>query len=99
MPIHPHTRTAPFHYSITYALSVHVSMYMSTDSADYDYREEFTRHGMDDVVTLTHRNVCKDGFTVEDTADAGTSAPPSHPTPSHLIPPPSLPARADLRRR
>jgi hypothetical protein len=22
-------------------------------------------------VTLTHRNVCKDGFTVEDTADAG----------------------------
>ena len=34
-------------------------------------REEFTRHGMDDIVTLTHRNVCKDGFTVEDTVDAG----------------------------
>ncbi|PIL22402.1 hypothetical protein GSI_15090 [Ganoderma sinense ZZ0214-1] len=33
-------------------------------------REEFTRHGMDDIVTLTHRNVCKDGFTVEDTVDA-----------------------------
>ncbi|KAI0755110.1 tRNA methyltransferase complex GCD14 subunit-domain-containing protein [Daedaleopsis nitida] len=33
-------------------------------------REEFTRHGMDDVVTLTHRNVCKDGFTIVDTADA-----------------------------
>ncbi|KAI8994158.1 tRNA methyltransferase complex GCD14 subunit-domain-containing protein [Trametes punicea] len=33
-------------------------------------REEFTRHGMDDVVTLTHRNVCKDGFTVVDTVDA-----------------------------
>ncbi|KAI0352598.1 GCD14-domain-containing protein [Trametes cingulata] len=33
-------------------------------------REEFTRHGMDDIVTLTHRNVCKEGFTVEDTVDA-----------------------------
>ncbi|EKM51636.1 uncharacterized protein PHACADRAFT_261888 [Phanerochaete carnosa HHB-10118-sp] len=33
-------------------------------------REEFTRHGMDKVVTLTHRNVCKDGFTVEDMVDA-----------------------------
>ncbi|KAF8895587.1 tRNA methyltransferase complex subunit Cpd1 [Infundibulicybe gibba] len=33
-------------------------------------REEFTRHGMSDVVTLTHRNVCKDGFTVTDMADA-----------------------------
>ncbi|KAJ8454303.1 hypothetical protein ONZ51_g13105 [Trametes cubensis] len=32
--------------------------------------EEFTRHGMDDVVTLTHRNVCKEGFTVVDTVDA-----------------------------
>ena len=36
------------------------------------HREEFTRHGMDDVVTLTHRNVCKEGFTVVDTVDAGT---------------------------
>ncbi|KAF7797489.1 hypothetical protein EIP86_008688 [Pleurotus ostreatoroseus] len=33
-------------------------------------REEFTRHGMDQIVTLTHRNVCKDGFTVVDTVDA-----------------------------
>ncbi|KAH9936110.1 tRNA methyltransferase complex GCD14 subunit-domain-containing protein [Fomitopsis serialis] len=33
-------------------------------------REEFSRHGMDDIVTLTHRNVCKDGFTVADTVDA-----------------------------
>jgi hypothetical protein len=37
----------------------------------YFSREEFTRHGMDDIVTLTHRNVCKDGFTVVDTVDAG----------------------------
>ena len=27
---------------------------------------------MSDIVTLTHRNVCKNGFTVSDTADSGT---------------------------
>ena len=32
---------------------------------------------MDDIVTLTHRNVCKDGFTVAATADAGEPPPPS----------------------
>ncbi|KZV73192.1 tRNA methyltransferase complex GCD14 subunit [Peniophora sp. CONT] len=32
-------------------------------------REEFERHGMAGV-TLTHRNVCKDGFTIENAADA-----------------------------
>lgn len=25
---------------------------------------------MDEIVTLTHRNVCKEGFTVVDTVDA-----------------------------
>jgi hypothetical protein len=38
------------------------------------FREEFTRHKMDDVVTIQHRNVCKDGFTIVDEADAGTWA-------------------------
>ncbi|KAI9058216.1 tRNA methyltransferase complex GCD14 subunit [Trametes sanguinea] len=33
-------------------------------------REEFTRHGVEDIITLTHRNVCKEGFTVVDTVDA-----------------------------
>lgn len=33
-------------------------------------RDEFARHGIADRVTLTHRNVCKEGFTVEDTVDA-----------------------------
>lgn len=33
-------------------------------------REEFVRHGMEDIVTLTHRNVCKDGFTVENLVDS-----------------------------
>ena len=32
--------------------------------------QEFAEHGMSNV-TLTHRNVCKDGFTVQDTVDAG----------------------------
>jgi tRNA (adenine57-N1/adenine58-N1)-methyltransferase len=32
--------------------------------------KEFTAHGMDDVVTVTCRNVCKDGFTVVGVADA-----------------------------
>ncbi|KAG9308863.1 tRNA methyltransferase complex subunit Cpd1 [Chiua virens] len=34
------------------------------------FREEFVRHGMEDIVTLTHRNVCKDGFTVENLVDS-----------------------------
>jgi tRNA methyltransferase complex GCD14 subunit len=29
---------------------------------------------MDDVVTIQHRNVCKDGFTIVDEADAGACA-------------------------
>ncbi|KAJ3759170.1 tRNA methyltransferase complex GCD14 subunit [Lentinula raphanica] len=33
-------------------------------------RQEFLQHGLSDRVTLSHRNVCKDGFTVTDTADA-----------------------------
>ncbi|THH10814.1 hypothetical protein EW146_g8257 [Bondarzewia mesenterica] len=33
-------------------------------------REEFIRHGMSDIVTLAHRNVCKDGFTIVDAADS-----------------------------
>lgn len=32
--------------------------------------DEFARHGMSDIVTLAHRNVCKNGFAVADTADA-----------------------------
>jgi hypothetical protein len=35
-------------------------------------REEFSSHGMDDHVTIQHRNVCKDGFAIIDQADAGT---------------------------
>jgi tRNA (adenine57-N1/adenine58-N1)-methyltransferase catalytic subunit len=41
--------------------------------------EEFARHGISDIVTLTHRNVCKNGFTVTDTADSGMSPLYYHP--------------------
>ncbi|KAN0065638.1 tRNA (adenine-N(1)-)-methyltransferase catalytic subunit trm61 [Thecaphora frezii] len=33
-------------------------------------RAEFAAHGLDRVATLTHRNVCKDGFGLSDAADA-----------------------------
>ncbi|CAE6463023.1 unnamed protein product [Rhizoctonia solani] len=33
-------------------------------------REEFARHGMNDFVMLQHRNVCKDGFGLQDEVDA-----------------------------
>ena len=44
---------------------------LDSKRVNFRYREEFTQHGMADIVTLTHRNVCKDGFTVVDTADSG----------------------------
>lgn len=34
-------------------------------------RVEFRRHGIEGIVQLEHRNVCKDGFTIVDRADAG----------------------------
>ncbi|KAI5119045.1 hypothetical protein M0805_005911 [Coniferiporia weirii] len=33
-------------------------------------RDEFRSHGLSDRITLTHRNVCKDGFTVTDLVDS-----------------------------
>ncbi|KAJ7608548.1 tRNA methyltransferase complex GCD14 subunit, partial [Roridomyces roridus] len=33
-------------------------------------RDEFTQHKMSDFVTLTHQNVCKDGFNLTDAADS-----------------------------
>lgn len=32
---------------------------------------EFKEHGMSSLVKCRHRNVCKDGFELEDVADAG----------------------------
>jgi hypothetical protein len=33
--------------------------------------KEFAENGIADIVSLTHQNVCKDGFSLEDTVDAG----------------------------
>ncbi|CAO3680562.1 unnamed protein product [Umbelopsis ramanniana] len=33
-------------------------------------RQEFKDHGLDDLITLTHRDVCKDGFGLSDTVNA-----------------------------
>ncbi|KAJ6494627.1 tRNA methyltransferase complex subunit Cpd1 [Mycena vitilis] len=33
-------------------------------------RLEFVQHGMSDIVTLTHQNVCKDGLNLTDAADS-----------------------------
>jgi len=40
---------------------------------------------MSDIVTLTHRNVCKNGFTVTDAADSGTPSSTSSPPPSQTV--------------
>jgi len=34
-------------------------------------REEFADHGLSELVTLTCRDVCKEGFGLESIADAG----------------------------
>lgn len=36
-------------------------------------RIEFKDHGLDDVITLKHQNVYKDGFELKDEVDSGES--------------------------
>lgn len=43
---------------------------MSADAALFS--EEFVQHGISDYVILQHRNVCKDGFDMQDEVDCGT---------------------------
>lgn len=49
--------------------SGHLWSYEFHEARALKARQEFSEHGMSNV-TLTHRNVCKDGFTVLDTVDA-----------------------------
>ena len=37
----------------------------------YSYREEFSSHGLSDVVSVECRDVCRDGFGLNNAADAG----------------------------
>ncbi|KAK2465391.1 hypothetical protein APHAL10511_002745 [Amanita phalloides] len=66
------TGSGSFSHSIarTIGPSGHLWTYEFHEARATKAREEFARHGMNGVVTLTHRNVCKDGFTVVDQADA-----------------------------
>jgi hypothetical protein len=34
-------------------------------------RQEFKDHGLDKLITLSHRDVCQDGFDLQDTVNAG----------------------------
>lgn len=58
-------------------------------------REEFVRHGMEDIVTLTHRNVCKEGFTVENLVDSGSLVSPFR-SPSFFCPADTLASSASF---
>ncbi|KAF8264378.1 1-methyladenosine methyltransferase catalytic subunit Gcd14 [Lactarius quietus] len=66
------TGSGSFTHSIarTVGSTGHVYTYEFHEARAKAAADEFARHGMADIVTLTHRNVCKSGFTVTDTADA-----------------------------
>ncbi|KAI0726316.1 tRNA methyltransferase complex GCD14 subunit [Fomitopsis betulina] len=65
------TGSGSFTHSIarTVGITGHLWSYEFHETRVNKAREEFSRHGMDEIVTLAHRNVCKDGFTVADTVD------------------------------
>jgi tRNA (adenine57-N1/adenine58-N1)-methyltransferase catalytic subunit len=46
---------------------------MRDPSARFRSSEEFMQHGMSEYVILQHRNVCKDGFDLQDEIDCGKS--------------------------
>ncbi|KAN0074607.1 tRNA methyltransferase complex GCD14 subunit domain containing protein [Tylopilus felleus] len=66
------TGSGSFSHSVarTIGTSGHLYSYEFHEARADKAREEFIRHGMEDIVTLTHRNVCKDGFTVENLVDS-----------------------------
>ncbi|KAF9013152.1 1-methyladenosine methyltransferase catalytic subunit Gcd14 [Cyathus striatus] len=66
------TGSGSFSHSVarTIGSSGHLYSYEFHEARANKAREEFTAHGMSSTVTLTHRNVCKMGFTVENEVDA-----------------------------
>lgn len=66
------TGSGSFSHSIlrTIGSTGHLWSYEFHETRANKAREEFALHGFSQTVTLTHRNVCKDGFTVTDAADA-----------------------------
>ncbi|KAF9525482.1 tRNA methyltransferase complex subunit Cpd1 [Crepidotus variabilis] len=66
------TGSASFSHSVarTVGSAGHLWSYEFHEARFAKAKEEFARHGMEDVVTIQHRNVCKDGFTVVDEVDS-----------------------------
>ncbi|KAJ3747589.1 tRNA methyltransferase complex subunit Cpd1 [Lentinula detonsa] len=66
------TGSGSFSHSVMRSIgsSGHLWSYEFHETRANKARQEFLQHGLSDRVTLSHRNVCKDGFTVIDTADA-----------------------------
>ncbi|KAJ3800890.1 tRNA methyltransferase complex subunit Cpd1 [Lentinula aff. detonsa] len=66
------TGSGSFSHSVMRSIgsSGHLWSYEFHETRANKARQEFLRHGLSDRVTLSHRNVCKDGFTVIDTVDA-----------------------------
>ncbi|KAJ3992769.1 tRNA methyltransferase complex subunit Cpd1 [Lentinula boryana] len=66
------TGSGSFSHSVMRSIgsSGHLWSYEFHETRANKARQEFLRHGLSDRVTLSHRNVCKDGFTVIDAADA-----------------------------
>ncbi|KAK7037235.1 tRNA (adenine-N(1)-)-methyltransferase catalytic subunit trm61 [Paramarasmius palmivorus] len=66
------TGSASFSHHLLHTIgnAGHLHTYEFHEARAEKAREEFLRHGFDlSRVTLTHRNVCRDGFTINDTAD------------------------------
>ncbi|THH11158.1 hypothetical protein EW145_g850 [Phellinidium pouzarii] len=66
------TGSGSFSHSVarTIGSKGHLYSYEFHETRANKARDEFHSHGLADSITLTHRNVCKDGFTIVDQADS-----------------------------
>ena len=58
---HSHSLPLPFHLHPLHLLTLY-----------HPCSIEFASHKLDTIITVTHRDVCEEGFNMESTADAGT---------------------------
>ncbi|KAK7048705.1 adenine(58)-N(1)-methyltransferase catalytic subunit TRM61 [Favolaschia claudopus] len=66
------TGSGSFSHSVARSIgsSGHLWSYEFHEARAKKAKEEFAQHGMSDIVTLAHQNVCKDGFNLTDTVDS-----------------------------
>ena len=66
------TGSGSFSHSIARTLAPHGHLYTFEYHQErvYAAKKEFEEHGLSDMVTLRCRDVCKDGFDLEDKVDA-----------------------------